>query len=107
MLERVYKKESDGRAYLLLKKTKEAFEEQMIQRNRPVGLLAMEKAETGDTYKYEITGRSSSWGMNLGQVMGILGIVMASGIILVGGIMFIWNKTRLKNGYVPKFEDEE
>ena len=59
MLERVYKKESDGRAYLLLKKTKEAFEEQMIQRNRPVGLLAMEKAETGDTYKYEITGRKT------------------------------------------------
>lgn len=57
--------------------------------------------------KYEITGRTSSWGMNLGQVMGILGIVMAGVIILVGGIMFIWNKTRLKNGYVPKFDDEE
>ena len=45
--------------------------------------------------------------MNLGQVMGILGIVMAAVIILVGGIMFMWNKARLKNGYTPKFEDEE
>ncbi len=57
--------------------------------------------------KYEITGRTSSWGMNLGQVMGILGGVMAGVIILVGGIMFIWNRQRLKNGYVPKFDDEE
>ncbi len=57
--------------------------------------------------KYEITGRTSSWGMNLGQVMGILGGVMAGVVILVGGIMFIWNRQRLKNGYVPKFDDEE
>lgn len=57
--------------------------------------------------KYEITGRSSSWGMNLGQVMGILGAVMAGAIVLIGGGMFIWNRQKLKNGYVPDFEDED
>ena len=63
--------------------------------------------EYTEPIQYEITGRTSSWGMNLGQVMGILGIVMAAVIILVGGIMFMWNKAKLKNGYIPKFEDDE
>ncbi len=63
--------------------------------------------EYTEPIQYEITGRKSSWGMDLGQVMGILGIVMAGVIILVGGIMFIWNKARLKNGYVPDFEDDK
>ncbi len=63
--------------------------------------------EYTEPIKYEITGRTSSWGMNLGQVMGILGVVMAGVIILVGGIMFIWNKQRLKSGYIPKYDTEE
>jgi len=57
--------------------------------------------------RYEITGRTSSWGMNLGQVMGILAGVMVGVIVLVGGIMFVWNKKRLKNGYVPQWDDED
>ena len=57
--------------------------------------------------EYEITGRSSSWGMDLGQVMSILAVVMVSVIVLVGGVMFIWNKKRLKSGYVPDWDDDD
>ena len=57
--------------------------------------------------KYEITGRTSSWGMNLGQVMGILAAVMVSVVIITGIIMFVLNKRRLKNGYVPDMGEEE
>ena len=57
--------------------------------------------------KYEITGRTSSWGMNLGQVMSILAVVMVSVIVVVGAVMFFWNRQRLKNGYVPQMDDDE
>lgn len=56
--------------------------------------------------KYEITGRSSSWGMDLGQVMSILAAVMVTVIVVVGAVMYIWNKKRLKNGYVPDWDDD-
>lgn len=57
--------------------------------------------------EYKITGRSSSWGMGLGQVMGILAVVMISVIVVVGAVMFAWNKRRLKNGYVPDWDDDD
>lgn len=59
MLEEEYKKESDGKTYLLLKKTKDAFEEQMIQKVHPTGVLTMVRAEETDVYKYEITGKKN------------------------------------------------
>ena len=59
MLEEEYKKESDGKTYLLLRKTKEAFEEEMIRRVEPVGVLSMVRSEKSDKYKYEVTGRKS------------------------------------------------
>lgn len=57
--------------------------------------------------QYEITGRNSSWGMNLGQVMGILAAVMVGVVVLVGFIMYGLNKRRLKQGYVPEWDDDE
>lgn len=59
MFEEEFKKESDGKTYLLLRKTKEAFEEEMIRRTVPVGVLPMVRSEQGDRYKYEITGRKN------------------------------------------------
>ena len=56
--------------------------------------------------EYVITGRTSSWGMTLGQVMSILAAVMVTVIVVVGVVMFIWNKKRLKNGYVPDWDDD-
>lgn len=66
---------------------------------------AYPKMDYQEPIQYEITGRSSSWGMNLGQVMGILAVVMIGVIALVGVIMFIWNKSRVKEGYVPGMEN--
>ena len=57
--------------------------------------------------QYEITGRKSSWNMGLGQVMSILAVVMISVVVLVGFIMYQWNKQRLKNGYIPQWDDED
>ena len=64
-------------------------------------------AENIQPIQYEITGRKSSWNMGLGKVMAILAAVMVSAIVVVGAVMFFWNKQRLKNGYVPKWEDDE
>ena len=54
-----FEKESDGRTYLLLEKTKDTFEEQMIRHARPQGVLPMAKSERKDRYKYEITGKKT------------------------------------------------
>ena len=46
-----YKKESDGKTYLLLEKKSDTFEEQMIQRARPTGVLPMVRSERTDVDK--------------------------------------------------------
>lgn len=58
-MEKQFKKEADGKTYLVLKKTKEAYEEHMIQAVRPPGILTMVKSEQADAYKYEITGKKN------------------------------------------------
>lgn len=65
------------------------------------------KLENYNPIQYEITGRTSSWNMGLGKVMTILAVVMVSVIVLVGFVMYLWNKQRLKNGYQPDWDDEE
>ena len=57
--------------------------------------------------EYVITGRTSSWNMGLGKVMAILAVVMVSAVGVIGFVMYFWNKQRLKNGYVPQWDDEE
>lgn len=57
--------------------------------------------------EYVITGRKSSWGMDIGQVTLILVIVLVVVVVAVGVVMFTMNKRRLKNGYVPDIDDEE
>lgn len=59
------------------------------------------------TIEYEITGRTSSWGLEIGQVTWILVAVMVGSIVIVGVVLFALNKRRLKNGYVPELDDEE
>ncbi|MBE6899139.1 MAG: leucine-rich repeat domain-containing protein [Ruminococcaceae bacterium] len=81
-----------------------ASEEAIIPQNM---LAEYGNPEFIEPIKYEITGRSSSWGMNLGQVMSILAAVMVTVMIVVGAVMFFWNKQRLKNGYVPQMDDED
>lgn len=57
--------------------------------------------------QYEITGRTSSWNMHLGQVMSILAAVMIGMIAIVGISMYAINKRRLKHGYVPQWDEED
>ncbi len=56
---------------------------------------------------YVITGHESSWGLNAAQVTWIMLAVLAVCIIAVGTVMAIWNRNRLKHGYVPNMEDYE
>lgn len=74
----------------------------------PAELLDVYKvANVYDGVEYVVTGRTSSWNMNLGQVMGILAAVMGSVIVIVGVVMYVMNKRRLKSGYVPQWDDED
>lgn len=59
MLGEQYKKESDGKTYMLLPKGKESFEEPMIRNTMPAGVLTMAKTENDGAYKYEITGKKT------------------------------------------------
>lgn len=56
---------------------------------------------------YVITGHESSWGLNAAQVTWIMLAVLAVCIIAVGTVMAIWNRNRLKRGYVPDMEAYE
>ncbi|MBQ6718919.1 MAG: leucine-rich repeat domain-containing protein [Oscillospiraceae bacterium] len=84
-----------------------------IEENADLPIIPEEiQADYGDIInyqpiQYEITGRKSSWNMGLGKVMAILAVVMVSAVAVVGTVMFLWNKQRLKNGYVPNWDDEE
>ena len=57
MLGEQYRKEPDGKTYMMLPRNKETFEENMIRNVAPSGVLPMMKSEKEECYKYEITGR--------------------------------------------------
>lgn len=72
-----------------------------------VVLTAYGSPEFVEPIQYEITGRTSSWGLNINQVTWILVGVMGSVVVIVGITMFALNKRRLKMGYVPDLDDED
>lgn len=57
--------------------------------------------------QYEITGRTSSWGMNINQVTWIMVGVFVMCIVTVGVVVFMLNKRKLKMGYVPDLGEDE
>lgn len=57
--------------------------------------------------RYEITGRTSSWGLNITQVTWIMIGAIFVCVAAVGVTMFVLNKRKLSRGYVPPSEDEE
>ena len=63
--------------------------------------------EITEPVQYVITGRKSSWGMNIGQVTWILAGVMFAVVTVVGVTMFLLNRHKLKMGYVPDLGDED
>lgn len=58
MLGEQYRKEPDGKTYMMLPKKEETFEEAMIRNTMPEGILSMVKSEE-ECYKYEITGKKT------------------------------------------------
>lgn len=56
--------------------------------------------------QYEITGRTSSWGMTINQVTWIMIAFLGTTVIVVGVVMYTLNKRRLRMGYVPDLEDD-
>lgn len=57
--------------------------------------------------EYEITGRTSSWGMNINQVTWIMVGAIVAVVLVVGVTMFVLNKRKLKMGYVPDLDYED
>lgn len=72
----------------------------------PDSLRGEYKVEYAPPVEYVITGRTSSWGMEIGQVTWILAAVMLGTVVVVGGVMFSLNKRRLKQGYIPDVSEE-
>ena len=70
-------------------------------------LLVEYNAIRYEPVQYEITGRKSSWGMNIGQVTWIMVGVLTFCVVGVGSTMYLLNKRKLKNGYVPDISDED
>lgn len=58
-----------------------------------------------DGVEYVVTGRESSWGVGLGTVMGIMAVVMVTVVAVVGVVLYMWNKKRIRSGYVPGWDD--
>lgn len=57
--------------------------------------------------EYIVLGPKSSWGLDISQVTWILVAVMVGSVIVVGVVVGIMNKRRLKKGYIPDYDDEE
>lgn len=56
---------------------------------------------------YVITGRKSSWNMDISQVTWILVAVVIGSVAVVGGVVFFLNKRKLKRGYIPDIYEDE
>ena len=65
----------------------------------PAELLQEYNAIRYEPIQYEITGRTSSWGLDIGQVTWIMVGVMAFCALAVGFTMYLLNKRRIKSGY--------
>lgn len=60
-----------------------------------------------DGVEYIVTGRESSWGVGLGTVMGIMAAVMVTVVAVVGVVLYMWNKKRIRSGYVAGWDDDD
>lgn len=62
--------------------------------------------DQGTGVEYVITGRQSSWGMNINQVTWIMIGGMTAVVVTVGFVMYLLNKRKLRMGYVPDLDEE-
>lgn len=63
--------------------------------------------DTSAQIEYVVTGRTSSWGLNIKQVTWIMIGVIAVVVIVVGVTTFALNKRKLKRGYIPDLGKDE
>lgn len=56
---------------------------------------------------YVITGRTSTWNMDIGQVTLILVAVLVACVVVIGLTLYLLNKRKLKKGYVVDLDDYE
>ena len=59
-----------------------------------------------DVDQYAVLGRKSSWGLELGQVLKIMAVSIVGCMVMVGIVMYIINKRKLKQGYVPTYGNQ-
>lgn len=64
-------------------------------------------SDTLDDTEYVVTGRTSSWGMDIKQVTWIMIAVLVVSVLVVGFVMFALNRRKLKKGYVPDLAEED
>lgn len=57
--------------------------------------------------KYVVTGAKSSWGMTLGQVMGILAAILIGCMVAIGGVMWLVLKRKATKAQLLKQWEEE
>lgn len=57
--------------------------------------------------EYVITGRKSSWNMDIGQVTWIMVGVLLGSVALIGVVLFLMNKRKLRKGYVVDLDEYE
>lgn len=60
-----------------------------------------------DFSQYVLTGHTSSWGLSIMQVTLILMAVMVVCAVGIGVFMYLRNKRKLKNGYIPDVSEED
>ncbi len=113
MVDAQYRKNPDGRSYLLLPREKDCYEEKMIRKVQPKGVLLMTKSEEKDTYSYEITGKKNldmtfeRVPMNAEQVekvlAGIFSVIEEAGEYLLSEEKFILHPEFIFVG-IPAYE---
>jgi len=68
---------------------------------------AFDITDTMAPIDYVITGRKSSWGMDINQVTWIMVGVLGGSVVLVGVVVYLLNKRKLSKGYVPDLDEYE
>ena len=56
--------------------------------------------DTVERIEYVVTGVKSSWGINLEQMTWLVVGVLVSSAVIVGSVVFVLNKRKIKKGYV-------
>lgn len=107
--------DNDGKAHFYLNQIKKG-EEYLIGIDMPnveVSPIIPEPlhqaygVDQQEQIEYVILAPESSWGLNITQVTWILIAFMVGSVIVVGVVVGIMNKRKLKNGYIPQMDQEE